>query len=205
VTVTEKITPLQAWHIATSIRLHFEGKFDAVKYHFKMPSLTQKAFEARKDRYFFEKLARNHAPLDEAIWYCTSNVMNGNKWIGDMNEEPYTDLCAWHESMNYRFEQEMKALQDSGETFDGLLLDLTQEGKPPRILQAYASNKISIHAIGVVQCLTKFIDYEMSKVKDPLGLWKEHSTQVQAYAKILERKLHQSILRNIVIQSFTLN
>ena len=66
-TVTEKITPLQAWHLATSIKLHFDGKLDAVKYHYKMPSLTQKAFDARKDRYHFEKLARRHGTTTSSM------------------------------------------------------------------------------------------------------------------------------------------
>lgn len=202
-TVTEKITPLQAWHLATSIKLHFDGKLDAVKYRFKMPSLTQKAFDVRKDRYHFEKLARKHSDFNECVWYCASNVMAGNKWIGDMNEEPLVELRAWHESMNYRFEQEMKALAESGETFDGLLLDTTQEGKPPRLLQSYASGKTSIHSTAIIQCLTKFIEREMPKVKDPLSMWEEHSTRVKAYGRILEQSLHQPTMKGIVIRTFT--
>lgn len=199
---SEKITALQAWNIATSMKLHFEGKLDAVKYRFSMKSLTAKSFEGRKDRYHFEKLARRHSDFNECIWYCASNVMAGNKWIGDMNEEPYVELRAYHESMNYRFEQEVKALAESGEEFDALLMDKTGEGKAPRLLQSYASGKASIHLISIIQCLTGFLR-EMAKVKDPLGMWEEHATRVSAYSKILERNMHSPTFKNIVIKAFT--
>jgi len=168
-----------------------------------MRSLTPQAFEARKDRYFFEKLARKHSDFHECVWYCTSNLIHGNKWIGSMNEEPFTDLKAWHESMDYRFEQELKKLAEDGETFDGLLLNLKLDGKPPRLLQSYASGKTSIHAIGIVECLTGFLSREMNKVIDPLLMWEEHSTCVRAYARILETKIDKVAMKSIVIKVFT--
>lgn len=200
--VTEKITPIQAWNIATTMKLHFEGKLDAVKYRFSMKNLTAKSFEGRKDRYHFEKLARKHSDLNECIWYCASNVMSGNKWIGDMNEEPYVELRAYHESMNYRFEQEIKALAESGEKFDDLLMDITGEGKAPRLLQSYASGKSSIHLIAIIQALTGFLR-EMPKVKDPLRMWEEHATRVSAYSKILVHNLDAPTFKRIVISAFT--
>lgn len=200
-TIAEKIAPLQAWHIATSIRLHFEDRLDAVKYRFKMASLTQKAFEIRKDRYHFEKLSRKHSDLNDAIWYCVANVLAGNKWIGDMNEEPFIELKAYHESMKYRFEQELKVIRDKhGNVFDELMKG---SDRPPRILMAYAASEVSIHALSVIQCLTGFLNNEMKNVSDPLGLWNEHAIRVKKYAQILSRDLHVPAYRDIVISVFT--
>lgn len=200
--LTEKISPLQAWNIATSVKLHFEGKLDAVKYRYSMKSLTAKAFETRKDKYYFEKLARKHSTLQECVWYCASNVMDGNKWIGSMCEEPYDNLSAWHQSMDYRFAEEMKAFAATGETFDALLMDLTLTGKPPRLIQFIAAEKTSVHAGAIIQCLTNFIDREMGKVIDPLSMWEEHARRLRAYGKILETNLNRGVMKAIILKAF---
>jgi hypothetical protein len=199
--IPEKIVPLQAWHIVMSVKLHFEGKLDAVKYRFRMSSLTQKALDARKDRYHIEKLARKYSTADEAIWFVTSNILAGNKWIGDMNEGPYTEFRAWHESMEYRFTQEIKSLAEKDRSIDNLLV--SSNGKPPRLLQSYAAEKTSIHTIALIECLTSFLTNEMIKVDDPLGMWEDHARLVRSYAALLGRNLHKPTYSKIVISQFT--
>ena len=202
---SNKVTPLQAWNLVTSIKLHFEGKLDAVKYRFSMKSLSAQAFEARKDRYFFEKLARRHSEFNECLWYVSANVMAGKKWIGSMNEEPYIELRAYHESMQYRFSQEIKSVVERFSDFDDMLeANHRLDGvRPPPILAAYSQDKVSIHGLAILQTLTGFLDREMPKVNDPLGLWTEHSLKARKYAQLLARELHIPTYRQITIDAFT--
>ena len=204
---SDKVTPLQVWNLVTSIKLHFEGKFDAIKYRFSMKSLSAQAFEIRKDRYYFEKLARRHSDFNECLWYSAANVMVGNRWIGSMNEEPYVALQSYHESMIYRFGEEMKSLARSEGSLDRLLISI--DNQPPRILKAVASGTLSIHAAAILEALAQFLNREMPKISDPLGLWEEHHLKIEKYAQLLSwdsrifSNSNRKSLRDVVIKSFT--
>lgn len=206
--VSTIITPLQAWHVCTSIKLHFEDKIDAVKYNFKMPSLTPKAFEARKDRYFFEKLARQRPRLNECVWYVTANVLADNTWVGEMKSEPYNELVGWHQSAWYRFESEMKQISERFENFDDMLerrVTLREGTCPPPILTAFSNGDVSIHSIAVLHSLTGFLDREMKEVTDPLGMWNQSAIKVKKYCRVLnfDCPFDMTKMRKLVIEAFT--
>lgn len=205
---SQKINPVQAWQLCTSVKLYFEDKYDAPKYNFRMPSLTASGLLGRKDRYFFEKLARNHSEFDECLWFVVSNVLAGNGWIGDMNEQTFTEFSAWHQSMAYRFEQELKSVMNRFGCLDDALeaqINL-RDTRPPPILFAYTQKDISIHTIAILQCFTSFLDREMRNVPDPLGMWNDHCGKIVKYAKILHPRIPCGLfskMKNTTIKLFT--
>ena len=51
--------PFESYKLYNALKLHFESKYDAVKYNYKT-SVTPNSFFKRKDKYFFAKLAKTH-------------------------------------------------------------------------------------------------------------------------------------------------
>lgn len=202
-----RINPVDAWRIFSAIRLHFDGNYDAHKYNFRMPNLKSSAFEGRRDRYFFERAAKNHPTQDDYVWFCVANILYGHKWIGEMTETAYDELKAWHESMSYKFTEELRHIIDRFGTFDDMVeahSKMDHNGKrPPPILVAYSNLDISIHTIAIIEHLTGFLKREMVGVGDPMGLWNTHATRVIKYAPFLKTKLDAHKYKNIVISLFT--
>jgi hypothetical protein len=200
-----RINPVDAWRIFSAVRLHFDGNYDAHRYNFRMPNLKPSAFEGRRDRYFFEKAARNYATQDDYVWFCVSNILYGHKWIGEMNQTAYDELKTWHESMAYKFTEELKLILDRFGNFDDMIeANVKLDGtRPPPILVAYSNLEVSIHTITILECLTGFLKKEMVSVSDPMGIWNTHATRIMKYAPFLKAKLDANKYKNIVISLFT--
>ena len=58
------MTGFEAYRIYNAIRLHFNTDYNAIKYHFKT-NVSPSSFEIKKERYFFEKLARTYPNLND--------------------------------------------------------------------------------------------------------------------------------------------
>ena len=204
--LNDKMTPVEAFQLVMSLKLHFTRKeFNAVKYRFKINRLSQSSFDKQNNKYHLEKLARRYKFRD-ALWYVASNCMEGKTWVANMSNEPYTELLAYHESMEYKFASEMKFLASDEPDLDKWMISVDSE--PPRILKALASHKISIHGVALLNCLSPFLHHEMKKVKDPLGLWGSYGTKAIKYSLLLFEDLdheQRARLSNLVIQAFTLS
>ena len=76
-------SPLDAWSTFTAINLHFntERDYDAFKYNFKGPRCKRETFMTHKNRFQFEKLAKDYPNRNDIILYSVANMINGNKWI----------------------------------------------------------------------------------------------------------------------------
>ena len=90
--------PFESYKLYNALKLHFESKYDAVKYNYKT-SVTPNSFFKRKDKYFFAKLAKTHGKhLKE---FYISQFINGQKYVGDM-----MDAEAEQHYVNYKKIQE---------------------------------------------------------------------------------------------------
>lgn len=203
-----KLNPFEAFHLVTSVKLHFDDKYDAVKYRFRLgPRMSPATFDARRDKYFFERLARNHSDPDDCLWYVVANVMVGNGWIGKMTEEPFVELSSWHQAATYKFETELNSIRNRfGYLDDALECDARLSGtRPPALLTAYINEDISIHTIAIMNCLTGFLKKEMTKVSDPLGMLGAHATKIQKYSDILTARstINAEKCRDVILKLFS--
>ena len=68
------LKPWDAYLIYTAIKLHFDSEsYDAVRYNYKT-SVKEKSFFARKDKYFFAKLAKRYPEKQTLINYYIANL-----------------------------------------------------------------------------------------------------------------------------------
>ena len=101
--------PFESYKLYNALKLHFEqDSYDAIKYNFKS-NIKPQSFFARKDKFFFAKLAKNYG--DNLLDYYVANFKNGVSYVGDMiNEEGesnYTRHKKVMESLTREFQKDI--------------------------------------------------------------------------------------------------
>ena len=100
----------RAYTIYQAIRLHFSGNYDAIKYRFKT-RINPTMYENRRDRYFFEKVAKWFPRQDDLVQFFVANAVHGGKptlWVGDATTEHLETLHERISSLSYRATKQVK-------------------------------------------------------------------------------------------------
>lgn len=196
------VHPYDAYAYYMAIKLHYERPgYDALKYNFKT-SANQKAFMARKDKFYFAKLAKKFDTNEELIGYYVSNFMHGSKWVGDLLESGDNNYMEWkryHESMKYRFSEDIGTLVDyiqaRGTDFDSLFTAEDDEQHPP-IIKLLIREEISIETAVL---LDKMIGYvkRLDKTITETLVWPELSLKIAKTKPFVNADLKE--LKKIVL------
>ena len=186
----ESCTPIDAWSTFTSMTLHFnpERDYDAFKFNFKGPKCKRDTFMGHKNRYQFEKLAKKYPKRNDVILYSLSNILEGNKWIGQCNEGVYNNWTGKIQALDYNFKTDVGTLSEEAEkeslSFDQCFLpdDLSES---PLIYRLYTEKKISIETLAIFENMLSFTSRLNKKLIDPLEVSKGNSFLVSRYAPFL--------------------
>ena len=163
----------KAYSIYSSVKLHFtQESYDAFRYNFKT-NIKASTFERRKDRYFFEKIARRYPNEDDLKLFFVDNIVSDKVWIGDMDDTIHEKRNAYRQALNYNFEKEIKIIREEAYKynldFDGVCK--TNSNKTDNLLlNLYMSQKISADTFVIIDHLVSFIKSLRSELKDPLGI-----------------------------------
>lgn len=102
-----------------SIDLSSKGKFDALKYNFKIKNVTQATLDKHKSKFFFERAAKKFGNETDALGYIFSNMLlGGKKWVGEYSDESFNIIMGYKEALEYKFTEDAKRywLPDGYET-----------------------------------------------------------------------------------------
>ena len=151
--------PFDAYRWYLSLKNHFtKEKYDYHKYCGKSRATVQ-SFYKRKDRFWFEKLARNKNDK-EVVDFFVSNFITctdpSKLWIGEMmreGEDRYTEWKKRNQSLTYIFTEEVESIF-SDKNFDSMFtLDGTTH---PQILKEYLRKNISIETLVILDQILGF-------------------------------------------------
>lgn len=191
------MTPLEVYREYISLKNHFSiQSYDYFKYQGKT-SASSKSFDKRKDKIFFEKLARHHDPRGMLL----ANVLKNPKvWIRDLSysEEATKNYEEWAkrmQSLSYVFRGEVSKLQND---FD--LNFLTENGSHPKLMKMYLGKQVSLETLVILTELTGCMIYWDKKLSDPI--WKEVKIMVSKYAPFIRSKYDVEKLKKIVVDIF---
>ena len=181
---------------------HFtKDKYDYHKYCGKVRA-TNEAFYKRKDRFWFEKLARNKSD-QEVIDFFVSNFITctdpSKLWIGELikeGEDRYTDWKKRNQSLSYIFKEETESVF-SNDNFDSMfVIDGTRH---PQILKEYLRKNISIETLVILDQILGFRKNFDSHLKDPV--WETVSMRMKKYSPFLniDVQRYKQILKRVVL------
>ena len=192
--------PVDAYRQYLALKNHFtKDSYDYHKYCGKSRATVQ-SFYKRKDRFWFEKVARQKSD-QEIIEFFVANFVScpdpETLWIGEMikeGEERYTNWKKKIQSLSYVFKEETEKLFD-----DKKVDEIFQCSKGhPLILKSFLSGKISLETIVIYDRIFLFgKDYD-KKLKDPV--WETVSRKIKKYNPFLNIDVfrYRKILKEII-------
>ena len=194
--------PFDAYRCYLSMKNHFtKDKYDYHKYRGKSRATVQ-SFYKRKDRFWFEKLARNKSD-QEVVEFFVSNFITctdpGKLWIGEMikdGEGRYTEWKKRNQSLSYVFKEETESLFSDGDFDSMFAMDGTRH---PQILKEYLRKNISIETLVILDKILGFRDNFDSHLKDPV--WETVSMRIKKYSPFLniDVQRYKQILKQVVL------
>ena len=179
---------------------HFtKDNYDYQKYRGKTRA-THQAFYKRKDRFWFEKFARQKTDQEVEEFFVanfTSCSDPESLWIGEMIKEGegrYQDWQKKVQSLSYVFKQEVEDLFTDNkvdEVFD------CSKGHPP-ILRKYLGGNISLESLVICDRIFGYGKNFDKDLNDPV--WETVSRRVKKYKPFLNINVprYKKILKEVV-------
>ena len=171
------MTAYEAYRDYLALRNHFNNeKYDYFKYLGKV-SGSVVSFEKRKDRFFFEKLAKHRDPHGLMV---ANFIDNPKTWIKDIaySEAASKTYEAWVkrlQSLTYLIAEDAKKLDpDFNSNFK------VEDGEHPNILRLYLGGQITLETLVVLCDILGCTSYWEKKMEgDPI--WEETSLKIKKY------------------------
>ena len=191
--------PFDAYSMYNALKLHFEqDSYDAVKYNFKS-NVSPKSFFARKDKYFFAKLAKTYD--DKLLQYYIANFKNGISYVGDMlnegGETNFKQHMKVRESIHREFQKDINSLIDMDIQFDDLFMTKQTH---PLIVKLLMREEISLETVVILNAIFKFIDRESKNISDTI-IWPDTRRLIEKYEPFVNFNRDKCL--NLLTKGFT--
>jgi len=186
--------PFDAYKLYVALRLHFTTEYNYHRYGGNV-SLKTSTFDRRKDRFFFERLAKHPDPQGLIV---SNFVAGGPVYIRDLlsdaSKRTYDAWLARTQSLTYSFEQDLAKL---GDDFDALFA--VPDGGHPPLLKAYCAGRVSMETMAILVSLTNCAKrWDAAMQYDPV--WEEVNFMVCKYAPFL--RMDRPRLTRAVVDRF---
>lgn len=188
------MSPFEAYKTYLALKQHFEREgYDFFRYHGKVTAKIE-SFYARRDRYFFEKLARRKDLVD----FLVANFLEkDNAWSRDLTHEEaertYDAWCKRVESLTYQFKEELEQIDDLKSVVQ------VKEGQHPQLLKMYMQKKISPETILIIDSYAYILEYWEEKITDRV-IWPGIHLKLRKYKPFL--KFDTSKFKTILIEKY---
>ncbi len=205
------LKPWDAYLIYTAIKLHFDSEsYDAVRYNYKT-SVKEKSFFARKDKYFFAKLAKRYPEKQTLINYYIANFAHhtdGKVWVGELVDTQSEDVyAAWlkiHDSLSYVYDQDIQKLSDYCSIhklrFDQLFQAGLDDQSHPLVMRLFTQGEITLETVTILDILTDFMKRADKLITETI-LWPSLSRKLRKYRVFL--RIDRKKMKEITLLRFT--
>ena len=193
--------PFDAYRCYLSLKNHFtKDHYDYHKYRGKTRATVQ-AFYKRKDRFWFEKFARQKNDKEVEEFFVSNFIYStdpATMWIGEMIKEGEGRYQEWKkktQSLSYIFKEEVENVFDNKKIDD--MFDCSK-GHPP-ILKSYLGGDISLESMVIYDRILGYGKDFDKRLKDPV--WETVSRKIKKYSPFLNIDVsrYKKILKEVII------
>ena len=193
--------PFDAYKCYLAMKNHFtKDKYDYLKYRGKVRA-THQAFYKRKDRFWFEKFARQKSDKEIEDFFVanfTSCTDPESLWIGEMikdGEGRYQDWQKKLQSLSYMFKEDCEKLFTDNKIDD--VFDCSKGH--PIVLKKFLGGNISLETLVIYDRILGYIKNFDKKLQDPV--WETVSRRVRKYSPFINIDVfrYKKILKEVVI------
>ncbi|ASD52117.1 DNA helicase loader [Pseudomonas phage PspYZU05] len=185
------------------IKQHLLGKYDIKKYNWMM-KVSDKAYQKRKDKYFFEKLANNYNLRELTLLFLSNLVANQDAWIGEISDSDalifYREYVGRFETMKTTYISDIKNIYYFSKKVEcslGDIFSFNEKNNTSYIFKLLQSNVISYETFMLLDSFLDIINKHDESASDLI--WMTHSTKLNAYKKLLT--IDKAICRQIFIDT----
>ena len=193
--------PADAYRCYLALKNHFtKDHYDYHKYRGKTRASNQ-AFYKRKDRFWFEKFARQKKDKEIEEFFVSNFVYStdpGTVWIGEMIKEGEGRYQEWQkkvQSLSYIFKEESQNL------FEGQKIDDVFDCSKghPLVLKKYLGGDISLESMVIYDIILGYGKNFDKRLKDPV--WETVSRKIRKYSPFLNIDVfrYKQILKEVII------
>lgn len=191
------MSAFDAYKEYVALKNHFtKPNYDYIKYNGKT-GLKLESFNKRKDKLFFEKLAKK----DNVHEFLVANFSDNPKlWIRDLAyseaaENTYSSWKKKNQSLTYNFKNEVEEHLTVPFNFNFAV----KQGEHPYLMRSYLSGRLSLETFCILLDLTKAIPSWDSKMEyDPI--WQDLSLKVKKYTPFI--KYDKDKFRKIILDFY---
>ena len=193
--------PFDAYRCYLSLKNHFtKDHYDYHKYRGKTRATVQ-AFYKRKDRFWFEKFARQKNDKEVEEFFVSNFIYStdpATMWIGEMIKEGEGRYQEWKkktQSLSYIFKEEAENVFEERKVDD--VFDCAK-GHPP-ILKSYLGGDTSLETMVICDIIFEYGTNFDKKLNDPV--WETVSRKIKKYTPFLNINVprYKKILKEVVI------
>lgn len=188
----------QTYKMYVALKNHFTSTtYDYFRYNGKTRA-SIKTYEARKDKYFFEKLARKRDVQD----FILANIIEqgATVWVGDLAneqqaEENYRHWVKRQQSLTYMFTNDLDKLDPN---YDKNIIVV--DGQHPPLLKSVIQHDINLETLVVLNEMCSFTRHWNKRIEDKV-IWPVLYMKCKKYRPFL--KFDKDKLKEIVISKFS--
>ena len=193
--------PADAYRCYLALKNHFtKDHYDYIKYRGKTRASNQ-AFYKRKDRFWFEKFARQKNDKEVEEFFVSNFIYSTDPstvWIGEMIKEGEGRYQEWQkkvQSLTYVFKEETESLFENKKIDD--MFDCSK-GHPP-ILKSYLGGDISLESMVIYDRILGYGKDFDKRLKDPV--WETVSRKIKKYSPFLNIDVsrYKKILKEVIV------
>ena len=193
--------PADAYRCYLALKNHFtKDHYDYIKYRGKTRA-SNAAFYKRKDRFWFEKFARQKNDKEIEEFFVSNFIYSTDPstvWIGEMIKEGEGRYQEWQkkvQSLTYIFKEETESLFENKKIDD--MFDCSK-GHPP-ILKSYLGGDISLESMVIYDRILGYGKDFDKRLKDPV--WESVSRKIKKYSPFLNIDVsrYKKILKEVII------
>lgn len=190
------MTPFEVYRDYLALRNHFNSAtYDYFKYQGKS-SIGTNSFVNRKDRFFFEKVAKHRDPHS---FMLANFIENPKSWIRDMaySDDAERIYQAWQkrkDSLTYIVQNDLEKLQFP---FDSNFV--VKNGQHCYVFSRYLAKDITLETICILADLVKCVPYWDKQLKDDF-VWEQTGLLIKKYTPFI--RYDSAKMKKIVLDFF---
>lgn len=187
-----KLSGYETYKLYLALKLHFSSEsFDFFAYNGKTRHVSKETYLARRDRFQFEKLARNCDNLPD---HLVANLLKDKTWVGDLlDDEAFDNTKAYmkiNQSMSYVFRNELEKIGD-------IKPALRFEGQYPNIITMLMNGTISYQTFVILDYFIQFVPKFDAKLPDDF-IWSKLGFKIKRFAPFVIRDLDKKKFANLL-------
>jgi len=189
-------TAIEAYKEYLALKNHFtKTSYNYFKYNGKA-RVNQSTFEARKDKLFFQKLAKHP---DVKNFLVANFSINEKTWIKELaySEEAENNYKEWlkrQQSLSYVFKQDLSKLNDNfNDNF------ICRDNEHPILLKKYLGKEISLETLCLLLVITGAKKHWDTKMQYDL-VWDNLRTRVEKYTPFIN--VDKEKIKKLIVDFF---